>query len=42
MDALKTALAPAQASPLKPVELMAKLFDLAEAHYTPTSLIAIS
>ena len=32
MDALKTAFAPAEPSPLKPVELMAKLFDLAEAH----------
>jgi hypothetical protein len=34
MDALKAALAPAGASPLKPVELMAKLFDMADAHLT--------
>ena len=36
MEALKTAFAPAQVSPLKPVELMAKLFDLAEAHLANT------
>ena len=37
----KTALAPAQASPLKPVELRAKLFDLAGStlsQHSPTSL----
>ena len=34
MEALKTVFAP---SPLKPVELMAKLFDLAEAHLANTA-----
>ena len=36
MDVLKTMLAPAQASALKSVELMAKLFDIAEAHLAST------
>ena len=32
MEYLKSAFAPAGASPLKPVELMAKLFNIADAH----------
>ena len=32
METLKAALAPAGATPLKPVELMAKLFDIADVH----------
>ena len=32
MEALKSAFVPAGAPPLKPVELMAKLFDIADIH----------
>ena len=39
METLKSALAPAGAPSLKPVELMAKLFDIADVHLAnqPTS-----
>jgi hypothetical protein len=38
MEALKSALAPAGAPPLKPVELMAKLFDIADINYLVLSI----
>jgi hypothetical protein len=38
MEALKSALAPVGASPLKPVELMAKLFDIADINYLVLSI----